>query len=80
MTTISRTTYYFTVLHRTDGPPRTLEEALEEADSGQMVGNLTGEGTEEVEDDDVEDELKLLGNDGTFFDNDLNDGEASEST
>jgi hypothetical protein len=74
MTTISKTTITFTVLHRTDEPfdsDYPLEEAMARSMDGHAVGGETGTITEEVPDDQVADELGELGNDGSFFDSDL---------
>lgn len=81
MSTISRTTFTFTVLHRTDEPfdnfhgdgplDGSLGEALSRSWDGNAVGAVTEEVTEEVADFDVKDELVALDNDGTFFDDDL---------
>lgn len=70
-TIISRTTFTFTVLHLTYDPPLTLDDALRDAEDGHAVGNVVSQVTEEVADDDVPDELMVLGNDGEFFDDDL---------
>lgn len=71
MTTISKTTYTFTVLHRTDEPPRGLHDAVVEAEGGHAVGLDTHETTVPIADSDVATELRALGNDGSFFDDDL---------
>lgn len=71
MSTISKTEYTFTVLHPTDQPPLGLADALQESDTGRMVGNITREETFDVPDDVVSNELLDLGNDGTFFDDEL---------
>lgn len=73
MSTISKTTFTFTVLHRTDQPLQSIEQALEEADTGHAVGNITAETTSEMPDEQVTYELRTLGNDGEFFDDDLTD-------
>ena len=70
-TIISKTTYTFTVLHRTDEPLESMGEALHRASEGNAVGAVTGEHTVEVPSDSVADELLELGNDGEFFDGDL---------
>lgn len=86
MTTISKTTFTFTVLHRTDEPFNddydsgydgpfcgSIAEAMQRSFDGNAVGDVTAEETVPVEDADVADELVALGNDGEFFDNDLED-------
>lgn len=71
-TIISKTTYTFTVLHRTDEPfTEGLTEAMARSYDGHAVGWETNEVTESVPDDKVSDELVAIGNDGTFFDYDL---------
>jgi hypothetical protein len=50
----------------------TLAEILEDADSGQMIsGGHAIESVTHVHRDDVGDELQAIGNDGSFFDSDL---------
>ena len=72
MTTISMTTFTFKVMHRTDEPfTEGLMEAMARSMDGHAVGWETGEETVEVPNDRVEAELVELGNDGTFFDDDL---------
>ena len=71
MTTISKTTFTFTVLHRTDDPPEDLEAALRESWDGNAVGLETAVEVVGVADEDVSDQLVLLGNDGDFFNDDL---------
>ena len=83
MSTISETTFTFTVLHRTDEPftwhessgdgplDNNLGEALARSWDGHAVGLITEEFTREVPDDTVEAELIELHNDGTFFDDDI---------
>ena len=68
---VQATTYTFTVLHRADSKPVDMGVALIEADYGNAVGLVTGEDTTDVDDADIADRLKALGNDGTFFDHDL---------
>lgn len=65
--TISKTTFTFVVLHPTDQPPMSLEHAMEESMTGNMVGLETEAITLEVPDSEVETELVALGNDGEFF-------------
>lgn len=82
---ISRTTFTFTVLHRTDEPftgfdgdgplDTTLGEALARSWDGNAVGLVTAEVTVPVPLEEVEDALVALGNDGAFFDTDLEDAE-----
>ena len=85
MSTISRTTFTFEVLHRTDEPftwdqssgngplDNNLGEALARSWDGNAVGSITSETTETVGDSDVYYRLIQLGNDGTFFDDDLDE-------
>lgn len=81
---ISKTTFTFVVLHRTDEPfsdgydsgydgpfTGTLAEAMQRSWDGHAVGSETGSITEGVPDDKVAEELVTLGNDGYFFDGDL---------
>lgn len=70
-TTISKTVITFTVLHRTDEPIEDLTEAIDRSMDGHAVGWETDSVTSEVADADVVDELVKLGNDGEFFDHDL---------
>lgn len=79
---ISKTTFTFTVLHRTDEPfiwdgqegvgpyDNNLGEALARSWDGHAVGWVADE-TTVVPSDQVAAELVALGNDGTFFDDDL---------
>ena len=67
MTKITKTIWTFTLLHPSDETPHCIEDALEMADQGNGVGDVTGVQSEEVEDDQVEEELQKLGNDGEFF-------------
>lgn len=85
---ISKTTFTFTVLHRTDEPftwdhgngdgalNTNLGEALTRSWDGHAVGAVTDETTVPVPSSQVEDELVALGNDGEFFDDDLHPDEA----
>lgn len=86
MSTISKTTFTFVVLHRTDEPfdddfqyneydgphDGPLGEAMARSYDGNAVGALVVQDTVEVEEKDVESQLLQLGNDGEFFDDDLN--------
>jgi hypothetical protein len=83
--TISKTTYTFVVLHRTDEPIMgdddfdgpfggDLGAALQRSWDGNAVGAVTSEVTEEIADTEVPEELVELGNDGEFFDSDLGVG------
>lgn len=79
---ISKTTITFTVLHRADDFPLggeyfgeydnpydgELGYLMKEAWDGGMVGSESEAVTVEVPEDQVRDELRALGNDGTFFD------------
>jgi hypothetical protein len=71
---IAKTTFTFVVLHRSDEDVATwdLTDVLEECDTGHAVGQVTRTLTDAVPDKDVPMELKKLGNDGEFFDPDLN--------
>jgi hypothetical protein len=83
MTTISKTTFTFTVLHRTDEPftwdesdgdgplDNNLGEALSRSWDGHAVGWVTSEETVGVPDIEVPEALVELSNDGSFFDEDL---------
>jgi len=82
-TIISKTTITFVVLHRTDEPldnfeqhgdgplDNSLGEALARSWDGNAVGSIVTDETVPVPDEQVEDELVALGNDGEFFDDDL---------
>lgn len=71
MPDISKTTISFTVIHRTDSPlSANLEDVLEETDTGHAVGWETNRTTVRVPADAVAAELRALGNDGSFFDDD----------
>ncbi|BBY53995.1 hypothetical protein H7J07_05180 [Mycobacterium koreense] len=74
MATISKTTFTFTVLHRSDDPPADLGVAIHEADHGNAVGLETSRETVAVPDAAVADELRALGNDGEFFGDSINGG------
>lgn len=82
---ISKTTITFTVLHRSDDPVLSGREFIGEYDSptdgllgyvmqeawdGGMVGIEGDPVTAPVPDDQIEDELLAMGNDGTFFEED----------
>lgn len=69
--TISQTTFVFTVLHRTDERPATIDEAVRETYDGRAVGAVVHALTGPVADAAVPDALVALGNDGTFFDLDF---------
>lgn len=71
MSTIVKTTYTFTALHRADWTPEGIEDAMRESYDGHAVGQETSSKTEPVPDDKVSDELVALSNDGSFFDEDL---------
>lgn len=72
--TVSKTTYVFTVLHLDDNPMMSLEHALQEASEGHAVGAVIAEAITPLTDGEVQAELIVLGNDGEFFDDDLEDG------
>lgn len=73
---IVKTTITITVLHRADNPMTDcdIEEVLYEMREGEAVGWETGRVTETVAAEQVPDELVALGNDGTFFDDDEEEG------
>lgn len=73
--TISRTTFTFTVLHPSseDIAEWDLYDVVSECDTGHAVGAVTRTLTEAIPDKDVPAELRKLGNDGEFFDADLED-------
>lgn len=88
-TTISKTEFVYTVLHRTDEPFSdgydagygedspfcgSLAEAMQRSYDGNAVGAETSEVTTPVQNHQVERELVALGNDGEFFDSDLTVG------
>ncbi len=73
-TTISKTVITITVLHRTDEPLSSIYEALERIDTGNGVGDVEIGTAQYVEDVNVPEALVELGNDGTFFDDDLGVG------
>lgn len=68
---ISKTVFEFTVLHRSVLPLSALEDAMAESFDGDAVGLETRSFTVPVPDAKVADELVMLGNDGTFFDDSL---------
>lgn len=68
---ITRTTFHFTVLHRTDEPLYDIEEAMARSMDGNAVGQVSGTTVTTLDNDEVPDELIALDNDGTFFDDDL---------
>lgn len=84
MSRISKTTITFTVLHRTDDEglveaqyrdydhylDSPLGYVLQESWDGGMVGREGEMVTVPVPDDQVEQELRALGNDGSFFEED----------
>lgn len=70
---ISKTTFTYTVLHRTDTPPSDVYVALGEAMDGHMVGAQMASETEPVAREDVRTELLAVGNDGGFFDFDFDE-------
>ena len=85
--TISKTTFTFTVLHRTDEPfsddyehydhafDGALGEAMARSHDGHAVGWVVSVETSEVADADVPEALVELGNDGEFFSDDLDPAE-----
>lgn len=76
MSTISKTTFTYTVLHRTDEPVMSIEEAMSRAWDGDAVGGETEVIAVHVPDEQVEDELVALGNDGEFFNDALGLGDS----
>lgn len=68
---IARTTFTFTVLHPADVTFDDLRTALDEAFDGHAVGQETNQETVLLGDTLVPGELVRLGNDGTFFDSEL---------
>lgn len=83
-TPISKTTFTFTVLHRADEPfeegnedswdDNPLGEALARSWDGHAVGRITKQETRDIElPETVRSELVALGNDGEFFDDDLDE-------
>jgi hypothetical protein len=73
MSTIAKTTFTFTVLHRSDEPLEDLSAAIYEASEGHAVGMGSHQTTVPVPDSQVPAELVALDNDGSFFDDDLDD-------
>jgi len=65
---ISKTTFTFTVLHRSDAPLHNIQHALAESYDGDACGFETGSETTAVPPERVVAELLALGNDGRFFD------------
>lgn len=73
--TISRTTFTFEVLHRTDDAPHTLDDAFNEIERGHAIGGPQHAVTAEVPDTDVPETLvDDFNDDGSFFDHDLGVG------
>jgi hypothetical protein len=75
-TTITKTVFTVTVLHRTDDADRlagqhNFETAWSEAQDGNAVGDVTSASSTELMTSEVAVELMELGNDGTFFNSDL---------
>ena len=77
MAVISKTVLTLVVMHRSDMPldDMSLEEIAAETDTGHMVGAVTRSETHTLEPQEVGDELMKLGNDGSFFEYDLNQEE-----
>lgn len=73
MTTISKTVFEFTVLHRTGEEPADAHDAVMQAHDGEIMGQQTFNETTEVTDEMVPAELVAIGNDGHYFDDDLED-------
>jgi hypothetical protein len=70
-TIIAETTITFTILHPSDEPVSSIEEALMRSMSGNAVGLETAIVTRNVADSDVEERLLALGSEETFFDLEL---------
>jgi len=70
---ISKTTYVFVLMHRSDELVPTIEDAIDMANNGHGVGDVVVTSTLYVPDNHVEFNLIELGNDGSFFDEDLKD-------
>lgn len=69
---VSQTTVTFVLLHRTDEPVTTIEEALERATIGHAVGSIAPTiVTAPVANAKVPELLRELGNDGAFFEDDI---------
>ncbi|WIN00017.1 hypothetical protein ACTOB_003692 [Actinoplanes oblitus] len=68
---ISATTYTFTVLHPFAQRPADLFTALTETNNGHSVGAVTAEHTVAIPDAEVPGRLRELGNDGTSFNDEL---------
>ena len=75
---IVKTTVTITVLHRADNPltDHGIDEVLYEMSEGDAVGWETDRDAVPVDPKDVLGELIALGNDGTFFDDDDEPGDA----
>lgn len=74
MTKICKTTYTVTVLHVEDEPLRLMNDlqcVLDEMDTGNMVGQWDRVSTEVVPSEKVVEELEAVGNDGGFFDEEI---------
>lgn len=69
--TIVRTVYVFEMLHRADEQPKSLHNAINEAEGGHAVGQTLSEVTTSLADRLVPAALRRLGNDGEFFAVDL---------
>lgn len=72
-TTIQKSTFTYVVLHRSDEVPESLGDAMVQAYDGGMVGLEIESVTVDIPNENVSDELVALGNDGEFFDSDLED-------
>lgn len=70
---IVKTTFTFEVLHRADLTFEDILHALEEADTGHAVGSVTQTVRVGIRNENVPGELAALGNDGSFFDDDLDE-------
>lgn len=64
-----KTTFIVTVLSATSPvhPDADLKDVLREMDDGSFIGEVTLDCTDEIPADLIEQELKNVGNDGTFF-------------
>jgi hypothetical protein len=70
MDPIKKTVFKVTVLHYADedAADMELEHVLDEMNIGSMVGKVEVQSTVAVSPEKVKFELKAVGNDGTFFD------------
>lgn len=75
-----RTTYItLKVMHREDDTVDVLDlyelrRVLDECEAGSMIGDTYEQRHEDVAPEDVAEQLQMMGNDGTFFDSDEDEG------